>query len=136
MPRYLALVESSDGMIGVTFPDAPGCTAQAEEEDEALRDAAEALAEWASYEIASGRDLPVPRSVSALKTDPEVMALLDGGAFFVSVPLLIDSGKPARANFSLDAGLLAEIDEAAKRSGVTRSAFLAAAARDRIRSLG
>ena len=39
-----------------------------------------------------------------------------------------------RANISLDAGLLAEIDDAARQRGVTRSAFLAAAARDRIKA--
>ena len=32
----------------------------------------------------------------------------------------------------MEAGLLAEIDEAARRRGLTRSAFLASAARDKI----
>lgn len=34
----------------------------------------------------------------------------------------------------VDAGLLSEIDETASRLGVTRSAFLAAAARDKIKA--
>jgi hypothetical protein len=49
--------------------------------------------------------------------------------------LLIDVGRPAKANLSLDAGLLAAIDEAAAR-GLTRSAFLAGAAREKIESGG
>ena len=49
------------------------------------------------------------------------------------IPLLRETGKLARANISLDAGLLADIDEAAARRGVTRSAFLAAAAREKIK---
>jgi metal-responsive CopG/Arc/MetJ family transcriptional regulator len=37
-----------------------------------------------------------------------------------------------RANLSLDAGLLDAIDDAAKAHGLTRSAFLASAAREKI----
>src|SRR5450756_729220 len=45
---------------------------------------------------------------------------------------LLDSGRAVRANLSLDAGLLDAIDEAAKAHGLTRSAFLASAAREKI----
>ena len=48
------------------------------------------------------------------------------------VPLLLDKGRPTRANISIDAGLLEAIDAAAKQRGLTRSAFLASAARDKI----
>jgi metal-responsive CopG/Arc/MetJ family transcriptional regulator len=44
----------------------------------------------------------------------------------------VDSGRAVRANLSLDAGLLDAIDEAAKAHGLTRSAFLASAAREKI----
>jgi metal-responsive CopG/Arc/MetJ family transcriptional regulator len=37
-----------------------------------------------------------------------------------------------KANLSLDAGLLAAIDDAAASRGLTRSAFLASAAREKI----
>ncbi|RUV56524.1 ribbon-helix-helix protein, CopG family, partial [Mesorhizobium sp. M1A.F.Ca.IN.022.02.1.1] len=37
-----------------------------------------------------------------------------------------------RANLSLDAGLLAAIDTEASRRGLTRSAFIASAAREKI----
>jgi hypothetical protein len=47
------------------------------------------------------------------------------------VPLIIGAGRAVQANLSLDAGLLAAIDEAAAR-GLTRSAFLASAARAKI----
>jgi metal-responsive CopG/Arc/MetJ family transcriptional regulator len=50
------------------------------------------------------------------------------------VPLILPGGKSVRANLSLDEGLLAAIDEAARLQGVTRSAFLAAAARDKIKA--
>jgi HicB_like antitoxin of bacterial toxin-antitoxin system len=50
----------------------------------------------------------------------------------VMVPLLLDSGRTVRANISLDAALLEAIDAAAKERGLSRSAFLASAARDKI----
>jgi hypothetical protein len=43
------------------------------------------------------------------------------------VPLVRDAGRPVKANLSLDAGLLAAIEEAAAARGLTRSAFLASA---------
>jgi hypothetical protein len=49
------------------------------------------------------------------------------------VPLVRETGRPAKANLSLDAGLLAAIDEAAAAPGLTRSAFLASAARALLR---
>jgi uncharacterized protein (DUF1778 family) len=42
--------------------------------------------------------------------------------------------RPAKANLSIDTGLLGAIDEAAKARGLTRSAFLASAAREKIES--
>ena len=50
----------------------------------------------------------------------------------VPLPLYLDNARPVRANVSMEAGLLAEIDEAARRRGLTRSAFLTSAARDKI----
>ncbi|PBC06454.1 type II toxin-antitoxin system HicB family antitoxin [Mesorhizobium sp. WSM3859] len=133
MSRYIALVDAADGIVGVSFPDAPGCVAQSENRDEAFKDATAALAEWVAEELAEGRDAPRPRSMDELMADGEVRSALTDGAVLISVPLIRDYGRPARANISLDAGLLADIDEAAHRLGVTRSAFLAAAARERLK---
>jgi HicB-like antitoxin of HicAB toxin-antitoxin system len=58
------------------------------------------------------------------------------GETAVMIPLLLDSGRAVRANLSLDAALLAAIDEAAKARGLTRSAFIASAARDKIMAEG
>jgi hypothetical protein len=59
---------------------------------------------------------------------------LDAGAgeTGVMMPLLLDSGRPVRANLSLDAALLEAIDEAARSRGLTRSGFIASAARQKI----
>jgi hypothetical protein len=59
-------------------------------------------------------------------------AMIETGAVLVAVPLLLDNGRTVHANLSLDAGLLDAIDEAAGKRGLTRSAFLATAAREKI----
>jgi len=45
---------------------------------------------------------------------------------------MIDDGRTVRANLTFDAGLLRAIDVAATQRGLTRSAFLASAAREKI----
>ena len=132
MPRYVALVDHDKAGFGVVFPDAPGATAMGNTLDDALSHAAEALADWMAGEIEDGRGLPKARSWSALRKDPDVIVALGEGAVMALVPLIRNDGKPVRANLSLDQGLLRAIDEAARRNGVTRSAFLAAAAREKI----
>jgi hypothetical protein len=50
----------------------------------------------------------------------------------VLVPVLRDLGRPVKANLSLDAGLLETIDAEAEAHGLTRSAFITSAAREKI----
>jgi predicted RNase H-like HicB family nuclease len=134
MPRYVALVDGSAGAYGVTVPDLPGCTSGGSTTDEALHNAVEAVRMWAEDAIADGDKLPQPRAAETLRADPEVAKSIAEGAVLAIVPLLLDAGRPAKANLSIDAGLLAAIDEAAKARGLTRSAFLASAAREKIES--
>ena len=80
--------------------------------------------------VADGEALPEPTDLGKVLEDIRTGREDAGGT--VLVPLLIDKGRPVRANISLDVGLLEQIDEEAKRRGLTRSAFLASAARDKI----
>jgi predicted RNase H-like HicB family nuclease len=132
MTRYLAIIDAADGLLGAYFPDAPGCVAMGATEDEVIDNAADALAEWAADVLAAGETLPRPRTYQDLLRAGEYG--VGTGGTVAHIPLILETGKLARANISLDAGLLADIDEAAARRGVTRSAFLAAAARDKIRA--
>ncbi len=136
MTRYVALVDGEAGAYGVIVPDLPGCTSGGATTDDALHHAIEAVRLWAEDAIADGEELPAPRSAEALRADPEIAAAIAAGAALAIVPLLIDLGRPAKANLSIDAGLLAAIDEAAAARGLTRSAFLAGAAREKIASSG
>ena len=130
--RYIAIVDGKAGAYGVVVPDLPGCTSAGSTTDAALRNAVDAVRLWVEDAIDDGEALPPPRSVEELCADPEIAAALAEGAALAVVPLLLDAGRAVRANLSLDAGLLDAIDEAAKAHGLTRSAFLASAAREKI----
>ncbi len=132
MARYIALIDGEAGAYGASFPDAPGATAMGATIDDVFRLAGEALAEWTADELAAGRDLPRARSVEELRSDAETAEALASGAILTVVPVVIDYGRPTRINVSLDAGLLAAIDEAAAQRKLTRSAFLSTAAREKI----
>lgn len=134
MKRYIAIIEyaEEDGVFFASFPDAPGCTASGVTEDEVMENAFDALAEWAADELADGRAVPEPRSYLQLLKSGEYG--LGQGGMIARIPLVLETGTVARANISLDTGLLTAIDEAASQKGITRSAFLAAAARDRIKA--
>lgn len=132
MARYIAIIDYADGMYGAHFPDAPGCTAMGASEEEAIGNAVDALSEWAAEEYGSGRALAQPRSYAQLLKSGDYPELGKGG-LIATIPLILESGKPTRANISMDTGILAAIDDEAARRGITRSAFLASAAREKIK---
>ncbi|WP_119271995.1 type II toxin-antitoxin system HicB family antitoxin [Taklimakanibacter deserti] len=134
MSRYIAIIDydEASGKYGAYFPDAPGATAMGATEAEVIADAIEALAEWVADEVADGRPAPVPRTYMQLLKSNEFDP--GQGGMIATVPLLRESGKPVRANVSIDAGLLETIDKEAERLGLTRSAFLASAAREKIKA--
>lgn len=133
MKHYIAIIEKEeDTLFGVHFPDCPGCVTAAESADDAVARSGEALRLWADVGQDTGASPPNPRPLHELLADEDVAASIARGGIPFLVPLLVDSGRPARANISLDRSLLDAIDKAAKARGLTRSAFLASAAREKI----
>ncbi len=131
--RFLALIDrATDGAYGVAFPDLPGCVAMGKTLDDALRRAAVVLAEFAAHARATGGRMRKPATAESLLADPEVKEQLAAGSVVAYVPLVLESGRALRANLSIDAGLLEAIDDAAQAAGLTRSAFLTSAAREKI----
>lgn len=126
--RYIALIEQEDGAFGAFFPQLPGCVAMGATMEDVVRNATDALAEWISDELAAGRAHP-PEDLRATTARAEVQLAIGAGAVPAFVPLVQESGRPIRANLSLDAGLLDAIDAAARERGMTRSSWLASAAR-------
>lgn len=135
MARYIAIIDydADTKKYGAYFPDAPGCTAMGATEEQVVADATDALADWAGDVAADGNDLPTPRTYAQLLKSREFPELGKGG-MVATIPLVLELGRLSRANISMDAGILAAIDEEAARRGVTRSSFLASAAREKIKA--
>jgi predicted RNase H-like HicB family nuclease len=129
MARYIALIDGKTGAYGVTFPDLPGCTAMGKTMDDALANAADALRDWAEVTEESGGKVPRPRALEVLKRERDVKDALKDGAGLATVPLIRETGKPVKANLSIDSGVLAAVDEEAGRRKLTRSAFVEMLAR-------
>ncbi len=97
--------------------------------DGLLQTAQEALRMSTEDALAEEERLPAPRSLDEIARDPQVAEALRHGAAFAIVPLLIETG-------SMGALSLAAIDDAAAARGLTRSAVLSSAAREKISAEG
>jgi len=74
-------------------------------------------------------ELPAPRAVAKMVADMSVAAEQSAGAFLISAPLQENDTRVVSANISLDHGMLKVIGAATKSRKLTRTAFLAQAAR-------
>ncbi|MCY4311406.1 MAG: type II toxin-antitoxin system HicB family antitoxin [Rhodospirillaceae bacterium] len=129
--RYVSFIHRDDAGYGVSFPDFPGCVSVGNTIDEAIRQGGEALAFHVEGLLEDGEAIPSPRSIDAIKAALELKDWRRE-ADLALIPLLLDRGSSRRVNISLDHGLLELIDDEARRRRMTRSAFLATAARREI----
>ena len=71
MAGYIALVHKDEGTsYGVSFPDVPGCISAGDTFEDAIENAAEALAGHFALMRADGDVIPAPRSFEELRRDP------------------------------------------------------------------
>jgi predicted RNase H-like HicB family nuclease len=126
--NFVGIMDGAEQTWGVRFPDLDGCVGCGSTPEAAIANAAKALRDVVAHKSCGGFALPKTRSLSEILASGEVAA----GETTVLIPLLLDAGRSVRANVTFDAGLLSAIDAAAKDRGVTRSAFLASAAREKI----
>jgi predicted RNase H-like HicB family nuclease len=133
MTQYVAIAEKEpDSAFGIWFPDVEGCFSAGDTLAQASANAAAALRQHVEALESAGRPVPPARSLDDVLNDDDVRAALESGALLLAVPLLSDAGRTVRVNVSLDKGLVDQIDAAATARGLTRSAFLAQAAREKI----
>jgi len=132
MNYYVGILDGFGDVWGVRIPDCPGCHGGGATPEAAITDAISALREWAAEILTDGAPLPKARSMADILADPESRPDITTGESSVLIPLMLDAGRTVRANVTFDAGLLEAIDAEAERRGLTRSAFLASAARDKI----
>ena len=122
------------GGYSVYIPDAPNVAAGGESVEEAIGNATSglylALRALAEQNIA----IPEPSDWAAVRAGVEAERTMDGLScpaeiVYQYIPAPSLETVPVRLNISLGKALLEEMDEATGRMGMTRSGFIAAAAR-------
>lgn len=128
MRHYFAMVhKDEDSAFGVQFPDFPGVYSAADDQDEIVPNAIEAL-----RLNAEDSELTEPMVLEAVLEQDGVREQLAAGAYLISVPLIDNDTATVRVNVSFERGVLRAIDDTAEKRGLTRAAFLASAAKQAI----
>lgn len=128
---YLALIFRDDEGYGFTVPDVPGFTAHAAKAslDEAVAVARGVLADHLASLVDAGLAVPDARAPEQVIADPDVREGLGDAVATMLLPAVLPAGRTLRINISIDENMLALIDRAAGERKLTRSAFIAEAAR-------
>ena len=125
MRQHIALINKDFGSdLGVSFPDLPGCVTAGATLDEARDMASEALAFHIEGLTEDDEAIPEPSTLEAIMADA---VNRDGVAILVAAPERI--AKSIRVNVTLPEDVLQAIDRHAEAHGMTRSGFLASAAK-------
>jgi predicted RNase H-like HicB family nuclease len=125
MRQYIGLIhKEATSDFGVSFPDFPGVATAGTSLDDARRMAEEALAFHVEGLVEDGEAIPEPSSLDAIMADPDNK---DGVAILVAIKT--EAAKCIRVNVTLPEDILERIDRYADQQGLTRSAFLARAAK-------
>jgi predicted RNase H-like HicB family nuclease len=125
MPQFIGLIHKEpDRDYGVSFPEFPGVITAGSTLDEARALAEEALGFHIEGLAEHGEAIPEPSSLDVVMADPE-----NGDGVAVLVAVGASPSRSVRVNVTLPQELLAEIDRYAKQHGLTRSRFLAHAAK-------
>lgn len=123
MKAYPAVIEKGDDAYYVFFPDVPGATAADESVNGALYWAGEILNDHLQDMLDAGDVLPEPTDISRLQLDVSVKPV---SVALVAVRVPTTTRK---VTFSINSSLLDDIDRDASNRGMSRSGFLAEAAR-------
>ena len=130
MTQYVGILDGSGKAYGVRLPDLPGCYGAGPTPEAAIADAMSAAREWLGQRETKKEIAPKPRTMAQILNTETIDARAHEVA--VMIPVVLDAGRTVRANLTFAAGLLEAIDAEATRRGLTRSAFLASAARQRL----
>ena len=128
--RYVIVVNKDPGSsYGVTVPGLPGCFSGGDTLDEAFANAQEAILCHIEGYMLEGQPVPEERPLEEHQANSDYS---DGVWGFVDVDLSRLSevllGKAVRVNITMPQRIVAAVDNAAAKSGETRSGFLANAA--------
>src|SRR3546814_91520 len=125
--RFPVVLHTDDGIrYGVTVPDLAGCFSAGDHFDDALESIKEAIDLHLEGLVEDGGEVPVPRPISELQTDPD---FANGVWAVVDVDTSRFDGRAEKINITVPRRVLTQIDNYAKAHGATRSGFLVEAAR-------
>jgi predicted RNase H-like HicB family nuclease len=123
--HYIGLIHKDAGSeYGVSFPDFPGCVTAGASLEEARLMAQEALNLHIEGMIEDGESLPAASTLDEILADPE-----NAGTVAVLTVAPRRSSKAVRLNVTLPEDVLLRIDDYARKHGLSRSGFLAQAAK-------
>ena len=126
--NYIGILDGEGDVWGVRLPDIDGCVGGGATPEAAIADVTQALRDVLAHKQSSGVPFPAASAISEILRREKPCK----GESTVIIPVVLDAGRSVRANLTIDAGLLEAIDTAATRAGVTRSAFVASAAREKL----
>ena len=126
--NYIGILDGAGDVWGVRLPDVDGCVGGGATPEAAIADVTQALRDVLAHKQSSGVAFPEASAISEILRREKP----DKGENTVIIPVVLDAGRSVRANLTIDAGLLEAIDTAAIRACVTRSAFVASAAREKL----
>jgi predicted RNase H-like HicB family nuclease len=131
--RYPIAIELGDKRhaYGIVVPDLPGCFSAGDTLEEALTNAREAILLHMEGLLEDQNSLPNPSPLATLQRKREFRGWTWA---VVDIDLSELGEKATRINISLPQRILRAIDSHARKSGETRSGFLARAAIDAMRS--
>lgn len=121
---YMAMFEPTDGGLGISFPDLPGCVSFGADVESGIRAAEEALSLHLEGMSEDGDPIPEPSHAGDLILNHERPQDAAWVAITVEAP---DAAE--RVNVYLSKSLLERIDRFSADAGLNRSAFFNKAAR-------
>ena len=125
MRQYIGLIHKEAASdYGVSFPDLPGCVTAGKSLEEARVMAQEALTLHVAGMIEDSEAIPAPSSLDEIMADPE-----NEGSIAVLALAPAVAPKAVRVNVTLPDDLLGMVDRYAEAHGMSRSGFLAQAAK-------
>jgi len=123
--RYPIAIEPGNNATawGVVVPDLPGCFSAGDTLEAAMIQAEDGITGWIETAQDDGQDIPAPSHIEALRAaHPEFEGWL--WALVKVDPAMLDDALE-RVNISLPRRVLHRLDARARRSGETRSGFIA-----------
>ena len=116
--KYIAFIELDkelpEDVLGVVFPDFPGCISCGDDFDEAFRNAHEALCGHVAAMREDGEDIPEPRTLEQVKDEWRDFADWKDTPYVVAYINLLPSSGTKKYTISMEENLMAQIDARTK----------------------